>query len=600
MKKTKRPIDSLVSESYGWFGTSYILLKKTEIKLWKAALIIAFVTGAAGALIWSVSFDFHDSSKAAGPSPVLTKDNNADKGDQKNAPNPKDSLSEKIAKIKPVFPEVGGTVYVDYTTNVYKWDGKNRPEETRTVIANYHKNPELIKEQLKKMYEMGQRQITLNLWYVESSKTDSSKRWPDNIFIHTVVPQNAALTKLHEKNLKDLLKNIKETGYQKIYFRFCTQGGASPNDWDKWEEKKYQNNWNFIVNVRSVIKSELGSSVPVIFDLDGEYGGSTTNQAATYTKRLWSDYVKKFGPSDSYGFSFAVTPGRVKEMIKIYDEVGTRPSMYALDVYGKIFGLPSEYEQLRSPAQELKEAGEDKKPVIIQETYENNVKAAAGFLKAKKDYNLNIRAVFQWPNAFINPALQPLHWTKDYAPKYSAYLGGGQINAPDECIFKGNSKTCSADISWSSIYDNVCVFVQKNKEEKKLFVCGKEGTQAAPWITEDSFIFELRATSDPSSDLIDIHEIRGKKAYIKAVPEECKLDRPGPCTTQIFWNAPGGNVCVFARNLTKKDSKKFACGLKEFTREAPWITKDGAIFELREGSKSDSPLLDSVTVMGVK
>jgi hypothetical protein len=60
-----RPIDQAAKESYSWLGNKYAFIKKTEIKTWKAIFIIAFVSGAISAVIWTVSLDIQSSSEAA-------------------------------------------------------------------------------------------------------------------------------------------------------------------------------------------------------------------------------------------------------------------------------------------------------------------------------------------------------------------------------------------------------------------------------------------------------------------------------------------------------------------------------------------------------
>ena len=61
-----------------------------------------------------------------------------------------------------------------------------------------------------------------------------------------------------------------------------------------------------------------------------ELGGITDNQNTTYTRRLWSDYHNRFGKDDSYGFSIAVYPGRMAEMLRNFDASGGRPSATAV------------------------------------------------------------------------------------------------------------------------------------------------------------------------------------------------------------------------------------------------------------------------------
>lgn len=121
------------------------------------------------------------------------------------------------------------------------------------------------------------------------------------------------------------------------------------------------------------------STVKRQYDLGVELGGIVDNQARTYTKRLWTDYVSRFGSGDSYGFSYAVARGRIAQQIAIYDQVGVRPSAYAIDVYAPPQSDPMD-QALTYVYQEMQQAGEGAKPIIIQETYADDSEIARKIL----------------------------------------------------------------------------------------------------------------------------------------------------------------------------------------------------------------------------
>lgn len=66
--KRKRLIDKLAQENYSWWKKTFISIKKTEVKTWKRIFIVAFISGAIFAIIWSVAFHWHNSSDAKGMS----------------------------------------------------------------------------------------------------------------------------------------------------------------------------------------------------------------------------------------------------------------------------------------------------------------------------------------------------------------------------------------------------------------------------------------------------------------------------------------------------------------------------------------------------
>lgn len=68
MKKTKetnREIDQVVSETYSWWGKSYIFMKTTQVRSLHATFILAFFVGIAAALIWGSSTELLQTASAA-------------------------------------------------------------------------------------------------------------------------------------------------------------------------------------------------------------------------------------------------------------------------------------------------------------------------------------------------------------------------------------------------------------------------------------------------------------------------------------------------------------------------------------------------------
>ena len=120
---------------------------------------------------------------------------------------------------------VGGSNYVIYSAGDYKTDPT--PENWRTqlkvVIRDFHLNPQLVQEQISKMYLNGQRRIALMYHYAEMDAE-----------VHKVQPMHVdrvADGKVEAQtiqNIKDLVQVISETGYEEIFFRFGPQESYSP------------------------------------------------------------------------------------------------------------------------------------------------------------------------------------------------------------------------------------------------------------------------------------------------------------------------------------------------------------------------------------
>ncbi|HRY82152.1 MAG TPA: hypothetical protein P5232_00385 [Candidatus Moranbacteria bacterium] len=64
-QKKLRPIDVSAQKTYSWWTKTYVFIKKTEIKTWQGVFALAFISGAAAAIIWSVSAEWSLFSKAS-------------------------------------------------------------------------------------------------------------------------------------------------------------------------------------------------------------------------------------------------------------------------------------------------------------------------------------------------------------------------------------------------------------------------------------------------------------------------------------------------------------------------------------------------------
>lgn len=310
--------------------------------------------------------------------------------------------------------EIGGSNYVMWDVSAYLADTTQwyAPLALKPVIGTYHLAPQTVRQQLADMAAKGQKQIALMLWYMpipSSADTDG-----DGVYGHVVDSSLAQLRQQHKDNVIALLADIRCSGFNKLYFRFATQGGADPSGWASWDETQFQQNWNFIHNTRTLVDKEMeGSAVEVIYDLSAELGGITSGQAVQYTKGLWQNVTYVFGTTHTYGYSFATAPGRLPTMIGIYDQTGARPSMYAFDIYG------DETNTMAYLAAELSAAGEQGKPVLVQETFYNDAVANAGLRSAAAAHGLDLLSILQWPEA---RGATTAHFSMNYPAEYGAYL----------------------------------------------------------------------------------------------------------------------------------------------------------------------------------
>jgi hypothetical protein len=314
------------------------------------------------------------------------------------------------------FRELGGSNYcmikVGQTYREKGLDHWFTPGMLHPVIGMLHQHPKQeILDQLKTMHDGGQRKIALVLWYDHIT----TEPLTEGCWGHTVRSNGGALLPQHQTNLRNLLKMLRETKYfDELNFRMVGQGPSDAAQWNAWDEAMYQENWNFLISTRRIVLEELkGSPIKILFDLGLENGGQDGGQMREYMKRLWKDYCTQFGKADCFGFSFALSPGRLARQIQIYDEVGIRPDLYAFDVYSRI------YEKLQAAAFEFKAAGIEHPRIIIQETYYSDPQALEEIQRARKDFNLDILYLMQWP---LERGRTVPHFSMDYPAGYAAYV----------------------------------------------------------------------------------------------------------------------------------------------------------------------------------
>jgi len=272
-----------------------------------------------------------------------------------------------------------------------------------------------IDSQLNALYAAGQRKITLFLWHFENEYT-----YPDNVYCTTVKAQ-AVLPVQYQANVRDLVRKIKQVGFNQLNFRFGPSNQSNPLGWTAWDEDQYQSNWSIVYNTRNLIYSSLnavaGKNPKVVIDLAAEFAGTwmlpweqgpeykTKNAIKReYARRLWDDYTKHFGTLDTIGFSIVPAAREMIEaMIDVYDEVGRgRPASYGFDVYGNIeqvtTGDPSsiglQFSYIKAALQAKSELG---KEVYLQETYFNSPDLRRVLLEAEKTHGIALSYIYQWP-----------------------------------------------------------------------------------------------------------------------------------------------------------------------------------------------------------
>ena len=350
------------------------------------------------------------------------------------------------ARLNPVAAtslEPGGTNFVVYDLGDYglsmsadNFAKLDTQGGLKSVIGAYDLNPTLVKNQIDRMCSNGQRKIGFMLHHGRFAPYPNNtplynlspdQAYPQNSSIIIINSTGGSLQPRHEQNLFNIIDYIAKEGcFNEIQFRFAPSwysfigSWGDPTDWSNpttgWQEGVYLENFAFIKSVRNLIQNTLTqnqSNIKVYYDLAAETGGityeylvpdndpiknikTTYYQVLTelYQKRLLTDYNQQFGINDTYGFSIALIPGRFARLMGVYDAINIHPAQHAIDIYDvQNTGVTPVLTALST---EIQQSGEVSTPIIVQETYFNDLQIYADLLSAKSQLGINIRTIMQW------------------------------------------------------------------------------------------------------------------------------------------------------------------------------------------------------------
>lgn len=302
----------------------------------------------------------------------------------------------------------GGTNHFLYA---YGTTDGNNPNNTwyvpaqnlRTPVGGYHLNPSLVNTQIAAMAASGQKAYSIiiqnsNIGDCEFNACNDGVY--DGVWGEVIDNTQFAMRAQHRANLKAIVGKALDSGMRRIYIRFGYN--SSPESWTSWNETRYQQVWNFMIDARNAAREEVAArglsplyASPhniLVFDLGLESGGLTGGQRPAFMTRLWQDYTYTFGNDDTLGYSIAWAPGRFNALRNLLAATGTLPKMWGVDIYdnmttylGQMYG---EMGSLRN------------QPVHLLETYFNRTQTASEIQNALNQYEfLHLGFVGQWPTS---------------------------------------------------------------------------------------------------------------------------------------------------------------------------------------------------------
>jgi hypothetical protein len=221
-----------------------------------------------------------------------------------------------------------------------------------------------------------------------------------------------------QQNLQMLLADVQASGFRQLLLRFHPQAENDAARWANFSEDLFQENWNLIVSVmpllealdmdwrvdlmvegmpRSRFYSVFGQLVVLPTDPDNE-------PWSRYANRLWQNYVSRFDPARSVGFSILADPdpdrlrARLEHTSFVYRLPGGEriyPGAFAFDFYGRS-GV-DEGAMYRQSVDRLQRLGLGGIPLLIAETWYNDREALASLYAAMRETGTRPLYVLHWP-----------------------------------------------------------------------------------------------------------------------------------------------------------------------------------------------------------
>lgn len=281
--------------------------------------------------------------------------------------------------------QTGGSNYVVVDPDLDRLRAEGAWRDSRVFAApacTYDRSAPRVDEDFRQMRAAGQKKLALVVWHMTHADRAECAGF-------TVASNGGRLPQRVLDNLATLLRRAKADGYDEVQVRFAPMGDNSPDRWKGWNQAKFEENWS---TIRSTVQRlRQGETPRLVFDLGVELAGRTCSSCPAYVTRLWRSYVAEFGPRDSYGFSVAAAPGRVRRLIETLRAGGPLPDEIALDVYRNAGAA------VARAAEEARAAGVEQPLFLIQETYYAEPETVREIVQGARRSGARIRAVMQWP-----------------------------------------------------------------------------------------------------------------------------------------------------------------------------------------------------------
>jgi hypothetical protein len=277
-------------------------------------------------------------------------------------------------------------------------------DNPRSAIVLTYDEPEVrrrVRGQLAAMRAAGVQTISILLWNMTS---------PGNHVWGVIPSLNGRLSEPYRTNLIRFTRDIRDAGFARFTVHFSPQWTNNPMGeygptgltQDVWDPAKFEENWGFIREARTLIKQH--GPTDTRFDIASEFPPSEYQPAfiidrlQTYMAEMWKRYVGVFGRSDvtisviGKGRD-AEGPMRLGNLVRALTTTGLgMPEWFEIH---PDWSSPAVFQELSAFDRALSELGQFQ-PIVIGEASYENPPVAADIARFVSSSSRPVLEVYQW------------------------------------------------------------------------------------------------------------------------------------------------------------------------------------------------------------
>jgi hypothetical protein len=302
------------------------------------------------------------------------------------------------------FPRIGspyvGVNYTHYAFPGCQFPGRGGGLSDTAILTNYQEDGvrDLVHRQLLRMRKNGVSSLRTVIWHMTNP---ARQRWGP------VPSSGGTLGEPYRSNLIDYVREVRRFGFARLTIPFGPRGSNDPRSprvpgQPSYNPAKFNENWHFIQDVRSIIKRYGPKRTR--FDLLAEGAVSSyapsdrIRRVQSYIRRLYSNYVRTFGKRD---VTVSVIPARgsgdrgnrLQNLIDTFDATGLgQPRWY--DIH--IGYTPGEASHSLRNSDAVLRRNHLSQPFTVGETAYNDPRIARVIKRFRRDGGRRVQEVDSW------------------------------------------------------------------------------------------------------------------------------------------------------------------------------------------------------------